>query len=154
MFCLFYDAAANKVCALNGSGRATGNDSLEEMRKRLGLKEGEDGRIPVTSVHAVTTPGAAAGWVDTVARFGSGNVSLAQILQPAIELAENGYPVSELTAYFVRFHSFIQRVLPTDCASGTAPPSAYEPLRPTAPNYSSKMPPCLMVCARLAPAKS
>jgi gamma-glutamyltranspeptidase/glutathione hydrolase len=49
----------------------------------------------------VTVPGAAAGWVDTVEKFGSGNLTLEQILTPAIELAEEGFPVSEFSAAFV-----------------------------------------------------
>ena len=55
----------------------------------------------MTSVHAVTVPGAAAGWVDTVEKFGSGKLSLEQILTPAIELGEEGFPVSELASFFV-----------------------------------------------------
>lgn len=46
--------------------------------------------LPSDSVHAVTVPGAAAAWVDTVKEFGSGKVDLATILTPAIDLAENG----------------------------------------------------------------
>ena len=53
------------------------------------------------SPHTVTVPGAAAGWVDTVQKFGSGKVSLEQILTPAIELGEDGFPVSELCARLV-----------------------------------------------------
>ncbi|OJD23841.1 gamma-glutamyltransferase [Blastomyces percursus] len=100
MFCLFYNAKTKKVHALNGSGRSAGNISLELMRKELGLAAGEEGKIPMTSVHAVTTPGAAAGWVDTVERFGNGKLSLEQILMPAIELGEEGFPVSEFAASF------------------------------------------------------
>ncbi|XP_048759135.2 glutathione hydrolase-like YwrD proenzyme isoform X2 [Ostrea edulis] len=48
--------------------------------------------------HAVTVPGAPAAWVDTVEKFGSGKLSMLQVLQPAIELAETGFPVQELTA--------------------------------------------------------
>ena len=102
MFCLFYNAKTKKVHALNGSGRSPGNVSLEGLRKDLGLKPGENGKIPMTSVHSVTVPGAAAGWVDTVDKFGSGKLSLEDILTPAIELGEEGFPVSELSAYFVR----------------------------------------------------
>ena len=101
MFCLFYNAETKKVHALNGSGRAARNVNLERMRKDLGLKPGQSGSIPMTSVHAITTPGAAAGWVDTVERFGSGKLSLEQILAPAIELGEEGFPVSELASTFV-----------------------------------------------------
>ncbi|EER23179.1 hypothetical protein D8B26_001260 [Coccidioides posadasii str. Silveira] len=100
MFCLFYNAKTKKVSALNGSGRAAGNLSLDAIRKDLGLAQGETGGIPMTSAHAVTTPGAAAGWVDTVERFGSGRLTLEQILMPAIELGEKGFPVSELASTF------------------------------------------------------
>lgn len=100
MFCLFYNAETKKVHALNGSGRASVNTSLERMRQDLGLKPGQSGNIPMTSAHSVTTPGAAAGWVDTVERFGSGRLSLKQLLTPAIELGEQGFPVSELASTF------------------------------------------------------
>lgn len=101
MFCLFYNAETKKVHALNGSGRTSVNTSLERMRQDLGLKPGQPGEIPMKSGHSVTTPGAAAGWVDTVERFGSGRLSLEQILTPAIELGERGFPVSELASTFV-----------------------------------------------------
>ncbi len=102
MFCLFYNAKTKKVHALNGSGRCSHNTTLGRMRSDLGLKAGQPGTIPMSSVHSVTTPGAAAGWVDTVEKFGSGNLSLEQILMPAIELGEEGFPVSELASSFVR----------------------------------------------------
>ncbi len=101
MFCLFYSAQEKKVRALNGSGRSSKNSTLAQMRNDLGMKPGDIGDIPTTSVHSVTTPGAAAGWVDTVEKFGSGKVSLEQILTPAIELGEEGFPVSELSSVFV-----------------------------------------------------
>jgi gamma-glutamyltranspeptidase/glutathione hydrolase len=101
MFCLFYNAKTKKVEAMNGSGRAGKNCTLENVRKGLGLGEDEVGEIPLIDVHAVTVPGAAAGWVDTVERFGSGKLSLEQILAPAIETAEKGFPVSELCSSFV-----------------------------------------------------
>ena len=101
MFCLFYSASSKKVTALNGSGRASESSTLENVRSRLGLKEDEVGKIPLKDAHSVTVPGAAAGWADTVERFGSGKVTLEQILQPAIELAEKGFPVSELSAGIV-----------------------------------------------------
>ena len=102
MFCLYYDAQTKKVHALNGSGRSPANTSLKTIRQDLGLGPGQSGAIPMTSVHAVTVPGAAAGWVDTAEKFGSGRLSLEQILRPAIELGEDGFPVSELSSYTVR----------------------------------------------------
>lgn len=100
MFCLFYNGKTKKVQALNGSGRASSNLTLEKIRHDLRLKPGEAGVIPKDSVHAITVPGAAAGWVDTIEKFGSGKLSLEQILTPAIELGEEGFPVSELASKF------------------------------------------------------
>jgi len=72
MFCLYYDAKTKTVSAMNGSGRSGQNVTLEKIRKDLKILEGQTGKIPMNSVHAVTVPGAAAGWVDCVERFGSG----------------------------------------------------------------------------------
>ncbi|MCJ1307708.1 hypothetical protein MMC25_001356 [Agyrium rufum] len=102
MFCLYYDAKTKKVRSLNGSGRAGAAITLEGMKKDLGIPERKIGKIPMTSVQAVTVPGAAAGWIDTVEKFGSGKLSMEQILMPAIELGENGFPVSELSSFFWR----------------------------------------------------
>jgi gamma-glutamyltranspeptidase / glutathione hydrolase len=66
MFILFYEASTGKVSAMNGSGRSGAKCTLETIRKDLSIKDGDVGKIPMTSVHAVTVPGAAAGWVDTV----------------------------------------------------------------------------------------
>ena len=103
MFILYWDNKAKTVRAMNGSGRSGAKCSLAQIRKDLGLKDGEAGAIPTTSVHAATIPGAPAGWVDTVERFGSGKVSLSQILEPAAQLGDKGFPVSEVAAFYVSF---------------------------------------------------
>lgn len=101
MFCLFYNAKTKKIEAMNGSGRAGISCTLENVRKDIGLRDGEKADIPLNHVHAVTVPGAAAGWADTVERFGSGKLSLEQVLAPAIELGERGFPISELSSTMV-----------------------------------------------------
>jgi gamma-glutamyltranspeptidase/glutathione hydrolase len=102
MFILFWDAKTKQVKAMNGSGRAGAKSTLDAVRKGLSIPDGkEDAEIPMTSAHAVTVPGAAAGWVDTVERFGSGKVDMKRILAPAIELGEKGFPVSEVAAHGV-----------------------------------------------------
>lgn len=102
MFILFWDAATQQVKSMNGSGRAGGKCTLDTVRSDLGVKDGQAGKIPFTSVHSVTVPGAAAGWVDTIERFGGGKVDMATILAPAIKLGEKGFPVSETVGYYVR----------------------------------------------------
>jgi gamma-glutamyltranspeptidase/glutathione hydrolase len=101
MFCLFYEAKTQRVHSLNGSGRSSANATLQDTRRDLGLAEAQEGRIGNSSVHAVTVPGAAAGWVDCVTRFGSQKLGMPEILAPAIELAEEGFPVSEISAHKV-----------------------------------------------------
>lgn len=101
VFCLFYNAETKKIHALNGSGRCSARSSLERIRLDLGLKPDELGNIPVDSALSVTVPGAAAGWVDTVEKYGSGKLTIEQILTPAIELGEEAFPVSDLEATFV-----------------------------------------------------
>ncbi|KAH0838216.1 gamma-glutamyltranspeptidase [Lanmaoa asiatica] len=85
-FCLFYDAQTKTVKALNGSGHSPARLSLDHMRRR-GINGGQ---IPLTDLNSVTVPGAAAAWVDTVEQFGSQKVSVADVLAPAIRLAEEG----------------------------------------------------------------
>lgn len=93
---------------MNGSGRAGGKCTLETVRKSLGLADGDkSGKIGMESVHAVTVPGAPAGWCDAVERFGSGKVTMEQVLAPAIELGEKGFPVSELVTHYVGYSLYL-----------------------------------------------
>lgn len=87
-FALHFDAASRAITALNGSGRAPAALSLDVVGDTL---------LP-TSPHAVTVPGACAGWCDLLARHGS--LPLATVLDPAIALAEDGFQVGPVTAHF------------------------------------------------------
>ncbi|KAJ5215169.1 uncharacterized protein N7469_011660 [Penicillium citrinum] len=97
MFCLFYEAKTKKVHALNGSGRYPLSTDVDRVRQDLGIPLRHKGSIPLQSALSVTTPGAAAGWVDVLERFGS--LSIQSVLEPAIKLAEEGFPVSEIASY-------------------------------------------------------
>jgi len=92
MFALYFDAQTGQVTALNGSGRAPASLSLERLQ-REGIRE-----LPPFHPYTVTVPGACAGWFDLIARHGSRPMS--EILAPAIRLAEEGFPVAPITAYF------------------------------------------------------
>jgi len=101
MFCLYWDAKAKKVHALNGSGRSPKNTTVDQVRKELEFTPDQKGKIPLLSALAITVPGAAAGWCDVVDRFGSGKLTMEDILTPAIELGEKGFPVSQFSAALV-----------------------------------------------------
>ncbi|KAI0217560.1 hypothetical protein L0F63_000377 [Massospora cicadina] len=108
-FCLFYSARDKTVRALNGSGRYVMAIRLFKLRSPraitletvlASLPRGAQ-NIPHTSAHAVTVPGACAAMVDTVQKFGSGKLGLKDIYARAIQLAEEGCPISEITAHQV-----------------------------------------------------
>lgn len=84
---------------LNGSGRSPAALTLDYLRS-TGFEGNE---IPRTNLNSVTVPGAAAAWYDAVATWGSGDVSFAQVMAPAIRLAEQGVPTSDIHSYSVRF---------------------------------------------------
>jgi gamma-glutamyltranspeptidase/glutathione hydrolase len=92
-FALYYEASTRQISALNGSGRAPSDLSIELLRE-----QGFGDTLPPFHAHTVTVPGACAGWCDLHKRFG--RLPLTSVLAPAIRLAEDGFPVSPITAFF------------------------------------------------------
>lgn len=92
-FALFYEASSGRVTALNGSGRAPHRLTLELLKA-----QGFGRELPPFHAHTVTVPGACAAWFDLLERHG--RLPRATTLAPAIHLAEDGFPVAPLTAYF------------------------------------------------------
>ena len=90
-FALFYDARTQRISALNGSGRAPAALTPDLIRAR-GLTA-----MPDHGPLAVTVPGACAGWFDLIGKHG--RLPMTRIVEPAIELAERGFPVGEWTAF-------------------------------------------------------
>lgn len=91
VFALVYLSKSNELKALNASGRAPYAASLETLRN-LGYQ-----KMPATGIHTVTIPGALDGWHSLLEKYGTMN--LAQVLTPAIELAEHGFPVTEVIGH-------------------------------------------------------
>ena len=89
-FALYWDSKTKRVTALNGSGRAAAAASISDLH-HLGYTG-----MPTFTGHAVSIPGAVAGWSDLLERHG--RMTLADVLQPAIWTAENGYPATEIIA--------------------------------------------------------
>src|ERR671915_486446 len=91
-FLLFYEAETGSVLGTNGSGRAPRAATIQKLRDR-GISE-----MPERGGLTVTVPGAIRLWEDAANSLG--NLPLARLLEPAWELAENGYPVSEVFARY------------------------------------------------------
>ena len=79
-FALVFLQKEGRVVALNASGRAPYNASIEEYKKR-GLST-----VPERGPLSVTTPGALSGWVTLHDRYGT--MPFKELLQPAIALAK------------------------------------------------------------------
>lgn len=91
LFAIVYEAKTGKVVGINASGWAPKGMSIQFLKTR-----GIVGKIPAHSVQAVTVPGAVAGWAALHDKFGK--LSLKDDLTPAIFLAKNGFPVTEMDA--------------------------------------------------------
>ncbi len=87
-FAILWDG--NKLHGLNSSGTAPAAWNPGYFRRKHGDK------MPLRGWDTVTVPGAVAGWAALSERFGK--LPFADLLQPAIELAERGYGVGPITA--------------------------------------------------------
>ena len=87
MFAIYYSAKDHKLYGLNGAGW-----SPESWTPKYFADKGDDA-VPDYGVDSVTVPGAVDGWNRLLKRFGT--MSLAQVLQPSIETARQGFGLTE-----------------------------------------------------------
>ncbi len=92
LYAIVWDAKEKKLHGLNASGRSPKSLTMEHF-KTLGLE-----KIPSFGQLPVSVPGAVDGWFMLHDKFGS--VPMAELLAPSIEYARNGFPLSELIAYY------------------------------------------------------
>ncbi len=116
-FLLYYEAETGRVTGVNGAGRAPKGATVQKLLDR-GVRA-----MPKRGGLTVTVPGAVRLWEDAANALG--NLPLARLLEPAWELAENGFPVSEVFARYwqaaeglLREHEAAAQALLTD---GRAP---------------------------------
>ena len=93
LFAIIWIENNKKLYGLNASGRSPKNLKLEYF-KNNGFS-----KIPAYGPLPVSVPGCVDGWFEMHEKFGSLNMK--QILKPAINYAENGFPVSELVSYYL-----------------------------------------------------
>ena len=93
LFAIVWDAKSQKLHGLNASGRSPKSLTLDYFKKE-GLK-----RIPSFGPLPVTVPGAVDGWFELHEKFGK--LPMETILNPAINYAREGFPVTELIAYYL-----------------------------------------------------
>jgi len=91
-FALVASASEGRLLALNGSGRAPAAATPEAYRAR-GLDA-----VPERGILSATVPGAVHAWETLSRRLGA--LPLAEVLEPAIRHAEEGFVVTELVAHY------------------------------------------------------
>src|SRR5882672_10167277 len=88
---LIYDAAAGKVFSINAEGTAPKLATIDWYKEHNG------GKLPVNdTLLSATVPGVVDAWYLLLDRWGT--KTFAEVLQPAIELAEDGFPMDERMA--------------------------------------------------------
>jgi len=93
LFAIVWDAKTQKLHGLNASGRSPYDLTLAHF------KENGYEKIPPYGPLPVSVPGTVSGWFALHGKFGV--LPMAEVLQPAIDYAADGFPVSELIAYYM-----------------------------------------------------
>ena len=94
LFAIVWDPETQQLYGLNGSGRAPKGLTLEGMKAALGGRTS----IPGWGSLPVSVPGAVDGWFELHGRFG--RLPMADVLAPAIGYARDGFPLSQVIAYY------------------------------------------------------
>jgi gamma-glutamyltranspeptidase / glutathione hydrolase len=140
LFAIVYSAKENKLYGINGSGRSPLGLSYEQMKAELDklsslkdtvgppspqsspsgrgggqsrpVREAERSHlaIPPTGMLPISVPGTVDAWSELHKKFGK--LKLSDDLAPAIRYAEEGFPVTELIAYYWAFGPRLYKDLP------------------------------------------
>ena len=94
LFALIWSADRGKLYGLNASGRSPRSLKLEYFR------ENKIDKIPSYGPLPVSVPGCVDGWYEMHDMLGK--LPMKDILQPAINYAREGFPVTEVIAYYLQ----------------------------------------------------
>ena len=91
-FIMIYIAVEDKLVGINASGRAPYSMTLDALNVKLDAH----GMDRIDGIYSVSVPGAVDGWFEVLEKYGT--MTMAEVLEPAIYYAENGFPVSPIIA--------------------------------------------------------
>ncbi|WP_308368070.1 MULTISPECIES: gamma-glutamyltransferase [unclassified Microbulbifer] len=92
LFAIVWSAGDGKLYGLNASGRSPKSLTFEYFAQNNLDKIPSHGPLPVS------VPGAVDGWFELHEKFG--RLPMEEVLAPAIDYAEKGFPVTQLVAYY------------------------------------------------------
>lgn len=93
LFAIIWSSEKQKLYGLNASGRSPRSLKMDYFKKN-GYQF-----IPATGPLPVSVPGCVDGWYEMHELFG--RIPMRDILQPAINYARNGFPVTEVIAFYL-----------------------------------------------------
>jgi gamma-glutamyltranspeptidase / glutathione hydrolase len=108
LFAIVYSVKENKLYGINGSGRSPLGLSYDQMKAELAKLHRQT--IPPVGMLPISVPGTVDAWAELHKRFGK--LKLSDDLAPAIRYAEEGFPVTELIAYYWTFGPRLYKGLP------------------------------------------
>lgn len=104
LFAIVWDAETEQLYGLNASGRSPKNLTLDYF------KENGYTSIPALGPLPVSVPGCVDGWFELHDRFGK--LPMTEVLAPAINYAREGFPLSEVIAYYWQRNARILKKYP------------------------------------------
>lgn len=93
LFAIVWDAKTKQLYGLNASGRSPQSLTLDYFKEQGYTSIPPHGPLPVS------VPGCVDGWLELHGKFGS--LPMQEVLQPAIDYATEGFPVTELVAWYM-----------------------------------------------------
>src|SRR5437867_7023049 len=99
LFAIVYRAKENKLYGINGSGRSPLGLSYEQMKVELDKLHRKT--IPPRGMLPLSVPGTVDAWSELHKKFGK--LKLSDDLAPAAKYADEGFPVTELIAFYWHF---------------------------------------------------
>ena len=108
LFAIVYSAKENKLYGINGSGRSPLGLSYEQMRAELDKLHRKT--IPPRGMLPISVPGTVDAWSELHKKFGK--LKFSDDLAPAVKYAEEGFPVTELIAFYWHFGPEVYKDLP------------------------------------------
>src|SRR5437660_2194618 len=108
LFAIIYSAKENKLYGINGSGRSPLGLSYDQMKAELAKLDRQT--IPPLGMLPISVPGCVDAWAELHKKFSK--LKLSDDLAPAVRYAEEGFPVTDLIAYYWGFGPRLYKGLP------------------------------------------
>src|SRR5436853_5310660 len=108
LFAIVYRAKENRLYGINGSGRSPLGLSYEQMKVELDKLHRKT--IPPRGMLPISVPGTVDAWSELHKKFGK--LKLSDDLAPAAKYADEGFPVTELIAFYWHFGPELYKDLP------------------------------------------